>query len=156
MSNVKIRNNQIHSVKIILYRRTNTGYEYLLIKEPEGIYGFVGGAEDEIDLTIEETAKREICEEVGLSFKSVDLKKTEFTHTFIHSDQTSPRFGKTGILHVYIGKYNEKEKIKLEPELKEYVWKEEEEVKNALKTSYKYLPSIFKKATELLKKSRPV
>lgn len=151
MSSEKIVNNTIHSVKIILYKRQKDAIQYLILKEPEGIYGFVGGAQDIDDVSITQTAIREIFEEIQLTQKSYVLTDCNFFQNFIHTDKQSPRYGKKGVQHAFLGEYNGAEDIQLCDELLSYQWALKETVFEKIKTSYPYLKTIFEKATASLR-----
>lgn len=151
MSTVEVINNTIHSVKIILYKRSDSEILYLVLKEPEGLFGFVGGAKDIDDIDFTYTAKREILEELGLTEKSYTLTECDFTHEFVHTDTQSPRFGKKGIQHIYLAHYTAIEEIKLSDELLGCEWLPENQVFERLQTSYTYFKSLFTRAIIQLK-----
>ena len=53
MGKVKLINDTINSAKVFLYKKNkNNKILFLILNEPEGIYGFVGGAQDEEDKSI--------------------------------------------------------------------------------------------------------
>lgn len=149
MGKVKIVNNTIHSAKIFVYKVYDGKRFFLILKEPEGIYGFVGGAQDIEDETIRDTAERELFEEVGLTRKSCKLIETNITYKFVHTDPKSVRFGKKGFLHAFIAQYNGEEKIVLDKELLGFEWVSEDVVLEKIKTSYPYLTDVFNKALGL-------
>lgn len=152
MSRVKIVDNTIHSAKIFIYKNDREPL-FLVLKEPEGLYGFVGGAEDEADGNIINTAKREIREELNLTNKSYHLIKTGITWEFMHTDPHSERFGKKGILHAFLAKYNEQEPIVLNSELDSYEWTTVDGVFKRLDNSYSYLKQVFQRVLSLLEQS---
>lgn len=150
----KVVNNTIHSAKIILYKKHRGRTLFLLLKEPEKLYSFIGGAQDTNDHAIIDTARRELFEEVGLTEKSCKLKETTITHEFVHSDPQSNRFGKKGKLHAFLAHYNGNEKINLEAELLGYEWITAEEVLKKLASSYDYLPTVFEKVKQEIDSSK--
>lgn len=147
----KVVKNTIHSAKIILYKKQRGETLFLLLKEPEKLYSFIGGAQDTNDKTITDTARRELFEEVRLTEKSCKLKETSVTHTFVHTDKKSPRYGKKGILHAFIAAYDGSEEIQLDKELLSYEWLTELKTIETLKASYTYLPQVFNKVIEVIK-----
>lgn len=149
MGTVKVRDDIIHSAKIIIYKTEDHERLYLIVQEPEGIWGFVGGAEDVKDKDLQKTATREIQEEIGLTPLSYDLKSSNVTYEFVHTDPQSPRYKKKGILHAYTAEYNAKEPINLNPELIKYEWQPRAEVIKKLTDSYPYLIEVFQKVVDL-------
>lgn len=145
MGKVKVVDNTIHSVKIFVYTVTDGKRLFLILKEPEGIYGFVGGAQDAEDETFLDTAKRELKEEVGLTDKSCQLIETDIIYHFMHTDPKSERYGKKGLLHAFLAQYNATEEIKLDNELLEYKWVTADMVLKKITSSYPYLTDVFKK-----------
>lgn len=150
MEKVKIVNNTIHSAKIFVYKESDGTKSFLILKEPERIYGFVGGAQDMDDETIFATAKRELSEEVGLTEKSCELIETNITYEFVHTDPKSERFGKKGVLHAFIAKYDNSEEIILDKELLGCEWVPVDIVFERVKSSYPYLTDVFKKVIKLI------
>jgi 8-oxo-dGTP pyrophosphatase MutT (NUDIX family) len=145
---VKISNNTIYAAKAIIYRNSLDGREFLVTKEKDtGLYGFVGGAQDEGDMTIEETMQRELLEEVGL--RGEKLLPTSITYAFTHTDQNSPRFGKQGVLTLFLINYSGAPLI-LAEELEEIQWVSEGTALDLLKNSYSYWPELFLKVIEQL------
>lgn len=150
MGKIKVVANTIHSAKVFIYRIEKKRPSFLVIKEPEGIYGFPGGAQEVSDVTILDTARRELVEETGLTEKSCTIKETNLTHEFVHTDPKSERFGKKGILHAFLAEYNGYEPVKLDSELLQVAWLREKDVLQTIKTSYPYLTPVFKKIVNML------
>jgi 8-oxo-dGTP pyrophosphatase MutT (NUDIX family) len=149
---VKIIGDTIHSVKVIVFRKTTFGIEFVVIKEPEGWYSFPGGAQDVIDNSLKETAQRELKEELGLTSASYTLESTDITHAFLHTDKNSPRYGKKGVLHIFLAEYNGKDQIHLDSQLQEFAWDTESAVLAKLEHAYPYLKTVFSQAMSLLDK----
>lgn len=143
----KVTNNTIHSAKVFLYKKDVENL-FLVVQEPEGLYGFVGGAQDEEDKTLRNTAVREIQEEINLTENSYTLTETPITYEFVHTDPKSNRYKKKGVLHAFIARYNESEAINLNPELLQYKWLTKEDVFKYIADSYPYLAEVFQKVID--------
>ncbi len=150
MGKVKVVGNTIHSVKVVVYKVDHAIIHFLLLKEPEGLYSFVGGAQDIEDNTIEDTARREIYEEVSFVPSDYALIVTPIIHEFIHTDPKSERFGKAGTLHIFLAKYEGTEEVRLGDDLQNFSWNSEQEVQKKLQHAYEYLLPVFNKAVQLI------
>lgn len=149
---IRITDNTIHSVKGLLWKNTGNDIEFLVIEESDtGLSGFAGGAQEEEDPDITSTLEREVTEELGISNKSYSLIDPKINHEFVHEDIKSSRYGKKGIVHIFLLLYNNKEAISPSTEIKEVYWLKEEEVISKLSHSYGYWIPLFKQAVEYLR-----
>ncbi len=147
---VKIINNTIYTVKIVVYKKNYKNILFLITKEPEGDYNLPGGAQDITDDSLEETAQRELKEELGMN-NNYKLVKSTITHEFIHSDKKSPRYGKKGILHIFLAEYIGNKDLKASDDLLAIHWMTEIEAIEVLKKSYSYLEPSFRKVLPMIK-----
>jgi 8-oxo-dGTP pyrophosphatase MutT (NUDIX family) len=149
---VKIVDNTIQSVKGIVYRKINGSVKYLVTYETDtGMVSFPGGAQDKADQTIEDTMKRELREELGLSADAYTLTPTDLTHEFVHTDKKNKaRFGKKGVQHVFLVNYKGGEEIIISNDIGSVKFLARDQVLRELKNAYEYWIPLFTQAAKLV------
>ena len=140
--------NTIHTANAVFYKTENGENKYLLVEEPDGYWGLPGGAKDVDDKDITATLQRELKEELGLLPNDYQAIKTDIKFEFQYDHPGSSRFGKRGVIHMFIIKWGEKE-IRPTKELKGIKWLIENEAVELF--TLKDIKKVFKKTIDTLK-----
>lgn len=107
--------NKEKSCGAVVYRKLDTGIEYLVIKsKAHGDWGFPKGHMEKGE-SEQETAKREVLEETGLSVTLIDEFRTTVEYTMPNGIPKEVVY--------YIGKASAEHAVKIQQEeIREYKW----------------------------------
>jgi 8-oxo-dGTP pyrophosphatase MutT (NUDIX family) len=134
----------IHGAISIFYKNTSPR-TFLVVENAETRnITFVSGAQEPQDESIEDTALREIREELGITVGISQLMKTTVKHKFIFSSKKVERTGKRGEYTVFL---IDASKLHIEThtkDLQQVNWMTEEEVLQHL--TFEDLKDVFRKA----------
>ena len=134
----------MNGVIIIFHRKRNDQQEFLLVQNAKtGNISFVGGGQ-EVGETLEETAQREVKEELGLNSSDYVLIPTDVAHKFIFGSRKSERAGQKGSYAVFLANADLLENVSHTSELTSVAWKSKEDVLKEL--SFDELREVFSKA----------
>ncbi|MCR5761026.1 MAG: NUDIX domain-containing protein [Sphaerochaetaceae bacterium] len=123
----------------VIYTKDNDKIKYLLVLEPNGVWGFPKGHVEKNETEVE-TALREIREETGLHVElNTEFKEVE-NYSFQMKD--SPRINKQVIY--FLGEYSDQIPVVARPEISDI---KTAELKTALRTLH------FANKKEILKKA---
>lgn len=109
----------------VVFTRRNNEVQYLLIRSLTGIYGFPKGHVEQGE-TEEQTAQREVYEEVGLSVKLLDGFRTEDEYPVLQKENTVKQ------IVYFLGEYSNQE----------FAY-QKEELTDALLVDYKTAMDLF-------------
>lgn len=113
--------NTIRRAKVLLWRRTAAGLEFLITREPgDEDWSLPGGTKDVTDASMAETGARELREELGLDFadRIVDLGMIN-EHTFSNPDHW--KYGMTLRTYIMTAEYRD-EPMELDDEVGDLKW----------------------------------
>ncbi len=105
MNNTPTQREKIYRGAIVLFYRTApTGeQQYLVVKNTKtGNLTCLSGAEEEGDQSLEQTAQREVQEELGVTPDAYQLTPTAQTHDFFFGPQKAERAGHKGLYTVFV------------------------------------------------------
>ena len=130
---------------IIIFHRNHGGrQEFLIVQNAKtGNISFVGGGR-ETGETLEETAQREVKEELGLSPTQYALVPTDVAHEFIFGSKKSERTGQEGFYAVFLANADLLDDISHTGDLESIAWKSKEDVLKEL--SFEELKDVFVEA----------
>lgn len=118
---------------VIFYKKTEQGLRFLVVENAKtGNFSFVGGAADEIDDSLIETAQREVKEELGLKPDQYELQETDLVHEFIFGEWKKDRVGSKGEYKVFLADISDTDQIAPTSELKSATWMSASEARDAL------------------------
>ena len=109
----------------VIFTRMNNEIKYLLIRNLAGIYGFPKGHAEQGE-TEEQTALREVFEEVGLAVKLVSGFRCEDEHPILQKENTMKQ------IVYFLGEYSNQE----------FTY-QKEELTDALLTDYETAMTLF-------------
>ena len=109
----------------VVFTRSNNTIQYLLIRNLTGIYGFPKGHTEQGE-TEEQTALREVLEEVGLSIKLLPGFRSEDEHPIPQKENTMKR------IVYFLGEYSNQD----------FTY-QEEELTDALLADYETAMTLF-------------
>lgn len=134
---------------VIFYRHRGDKREYLVVHNTStGNISFVGGAQEKEESS-EDTARREIEEELGLRPDQYVLTSTDVVNEFVFGSKKVDRVGQKGYYHVFLADGGTIGDIPYTNELKGIAWKSEESVLESL--SFEDLKDVFHKAIKHIK-----
>ena len=129
---VENRDNIIEQTTAIIWRQGATGLEFLLVQELDGIWSLPGGARDPEDETLLDAIKRELREELDLETSEYEITPTEVVIRFLYDRPSSSRYGKTGVLSLFLVKPINDQDIAPTADLKSVIWCNVQAAKNTL------------------------
>lgn len=135
----------------IFYKQTATGPRFLIAQNKgTGITSFVSGAQEDEDQSLEETARRENLEELGLDPTSYTLTETDVKHEFVFGPQKKERAGCRGSYHVFVSDLTHSH-VEISPtkELNNAQWMTQQEANDAL--SFPDVKEVFDKSIKAIK-----
>jgi len=118
---------------VIFQRTINRVNEYLVVSNSQtGNVSFVAGAQEGKE-QLEDTAIREVEEELGLTIVNYTLKPTEIYHEFVFGPNKPEWAGSPAAYQVFRGQlYDPRQKLTHTQELKSAKWMNRDEVLNSL------------------------
>ena len=136
---------------VIIYRRTDSNFEFLLPTRKGGIVNFVGGSKQEWDRTYEATIRRKIAQDTSLEGSDYSIRQTDISHKFPYEDGSQPDKVSTSWHNkVFIAEVNSDMEISPSSELESLDWYSEEEATARL--SFKDMKPVFQEAVEMIKR----
>lgn len=133
----------------IFYRHRNGKREYLIVQNTStGNISFVGGAQESGE-SLEDAARREIKEELGLRPDQYTLALTDVVNEFVFGNNKPERAGQKGYYHVFLADGGAIGDIPYTDALKDIAWKSEEDVLKSI--SFEDLKDVFSKAILFIK-----
>lgn len=136
---------------ITIFYRDNAGeLEFLVVENSQsGNIAFVGGAKEEFDESLADTARRENEEELGIDVESYDLDETDIFHEFVFSPHKKDRVGSEGRYQVFLADLSDANfEITPTDELKNVWWMSEDEVFENL--TFDDLKEVFERVLEMI------
>ena len=132
----------------ILYKRNDGKINFLLNENKKnGNFTLISGAKEEFDKSLEDTAIREIKEELNLNPTDYILIPTAVKHEFIFGPNKPEREGQKGSYSVFLADVTDYSgKITHKEENRQVVWMIKSEATK--KISFDDLREVFKKACE--------
>ncbi len=121
--------NTIEQVNALFWRKDKKGLEILLVEELEGIWSLPGGAKEPEDPSLTAAMKRELKEELGLHEQDCELQATKIQARFLYDKKGSSRYGKTGVISLFLARLNNDIGLKPSNDLKAAQWFTEQEAK---------------------------
>ncbi len=103
---------------IILYQKSGNDKLYVVVENQTGNITFPAGAKEDFDNTLQDTAQREVTEELGLKFEDYSLKPTDVSYEFVFGPQKKERAGAKGVYAIFIGEIKSDILVKATSELK--------------------------------------
>jgi len=141
---MSVLNKTMNGAIIIFHRKHNGRQEFLIVQNAKtGNISFVGGGR-ETGETLEETARREVKEELGLNPTDYVLVPTDVAHEFIFGSKKSERTGQRGSYAVFLAKADSSGTISHTGDLTRVAWKSKEDVLKEL--SFEDLKDVFVEA----------
>jgi NADH pyrophosphatase NudC (nudix superfamily) len=139
-----------HGAITIFYKRTNQDLLFLVVENSKtGNLSFVSGAKADVDQSIEDSARRENLEELGLSFNQYELRGIDVKHEFMFGPKKKERAGHKGEYQVFVSDLTNADfEISHTKELKSAKWMTEKEVLDSL--TFPDLVEVFKKTVKVI------
>lgn len=139
-------NEPVFGALVLFYHLHHGQKEYLLVQNAKsGNTTLVGGAQEK-DETLEETAQREVAEELGVSPEDYRFSPTEVWHEFVFGPNKPERAGRQGRYRIFISSSPLPDPLPHSDEVKRAMWKTKEEALAAIQ--FPDLKEVFQKAAE--------
>lgn len=143
---------KIYYGSIVIFHKMIDGERRFLVAEnaKTGNVSFVSGAQEDSDASLEETAKREIQEELGnIDLVKVSLIATSVEQHFVFGPNKKERAGHKGVYKVFLADLSEfYEEVGHTEELKGVVWMSDNDVLE--KITFSDVKEVFIQAVKLL------
>lgn len=121
--------NVVEQVTAIIWKQGENGLEFLLVQELDGVWSLPGGAKESVDNNLSDAMKRELKEELGLEESEYELTPTEIQARFLYDRPSSPRYGKVGVLSLFLMKPKDYSSLAPTTDLMSIQWYSVEEAK---------------------------
>ena len=137
----------------IFYKRENNQVLYLVVENSEtGNHTFVSGAKEDMDESLQDTAKRENKEELGIESSEYVLVPTSIQHEFVFGSKKKSRSGSKGSYLVFVSDLSSANEVSPTDELKSAKWMTKDEAASSL--TFPDLREVFLNTVKEMEKIR--
>ncbi|MFC1623303.1 NUDIX domain-containing protein [Patescibacteria group bacterium] len=140
-----------HGAIVVFYKNMD-GKNYYLVAENSktGNISFVSGAKENMDQSLEESAQREVEEELGLDASKYKLTEIDVKHDFVFGPKKKERAGYRGSYQIFVSDLSDADfEVSHTKELKGLKWMTEEEVLDTL--TFVDVKEVFVRALDRIK-----
>lgn len=138
----------LEQVNALIWHKNKGKIEILLVEEHDGMWSLPGGANDPEDRTLDDAMQRELLEELKLKSRSYVLSPTDIQVSFLYDRPGSSRYGKRGLISLFLVKLKTDSKIIATADVQRMRWVSP---KNARKMfSFEHHRELVDRAVKLL------